>query len=56
MLTETFYADLAPLKQFLEITKPENFHSVPNDWYVVVTDIVESTKAIKKGAIKTSIF
>lgn len=52
MLTETFYADLAPLKQFLEITKPENFHSVPNDWYVVVTDIVESTKAIKEGRYK----
>ena len=52
MLTETFYADLAPLKQFLEITKPENFHSVPNDWYVVVTDIVESTKAIEEGRYK----
>ncbi|HEY9883062.1 MAG TPA: DUF3095 family protein, partial [Thermosynechococcaceae cyanobacterium] len=52
MLTETFYADLAPLKQFLEITKPENFRSVPNDWYVVVTDIVESTKAIEEGRYK----
>ncbi len=52
MLTENFYADLAPLKQFLEITKPENFRSVPNDWYVVVTDIVESTKAIEEGRYK----
>lgn len=52
MLTENFYADLAPLKQFLDITKPENFRSVPNDWYVVVTDIVESTKAIEEGRYK----
>lgn len=52
MFTENFYADLAPLEQFLDITKPENFRSVPDDWYIVVTDIVESTKAIEQGRYK----
>ncbi|MBW4579656.1 MAG: DUF3095 domain-containing protein [Tildeniella nuda ZEHNDER 1965/U140] len=52
MSTETFYADLAPLDNFADITKAAKFVPVPNDWYVLITDIVESTKAIEQGRYK----
>ncbi|QNM84958.1 DUF3095 domain-containing protein [Polaribacter pectinis] len=46
-----FYKDLKshdiPLRELL---KSENFfNSVPSNWFVIVTDILDSTSAIKKG-------
>jgi hypothetical protein len=52
MTTENFYADLPVLKNFADITHSENFFSVPNDWAVIITDIVDSTKAIELGRYK----
>lgn len=52
MSTETFYANLVPLDNFADITKPAKFVPVPNDWYILITDIVESTKAIEQGRYK----
>lgn len=52
MGTEFFYANLPVVENFLDITDLENFHSVPKDWYVIITDIVDSTKAIESGRYK----
>ncbi len=52
MLTELFYTDLPVLKKFLDITESRNFKSVPSDWYILITDIVGSTKAIEAGRYK----
>ena len=52
MTTENFYADLPVLKNFADITHSENFCSIPNDWAVIITDIVDSTKAIESGRYK----
>lgn len=52
MGTEFFYANLPVLKNFLDITDPENFHSAPRDWYVIITDIVGSTTALESGRYK----
>ena len=52
MSTETFYLDLVPLDKFSDITKTAKFVSVPDDWYILITDIVESTKAIEQGRYK----
>jgi hypothetical protein len=52
MSTESFYADLPVLDDFIEITNSENFKSVPRDWYIIITDIVGSTKAIELGRYK----
>ncbi|MBW4473724.1 MAG: DUF3095 domain-containing protein [Stenomitos rutilans HA7619-LM2] len=52
MFTEAFYSNLAPIKQFSDITNPDNFVPLPNDWYLLITDIVESTKAIEQGRYK----
>ena len=50
--TENFYADLPILKNFVDITHNENFCEVPHDWAVVITDVVDSTKAIANGRYK----
>ncbi|MGQ4647935.1 DUF3095 family protein [Lyngbya aestuarii] len=52
MSTEYFYADLPILDNFLDVTDPTNFHAVPSDWYIVITDIIGSTKAIESGLYK----
>ncbi|MEW6493341.1 MAG: DUF3095 domain-containing protein [Cyanobacteriota bacterium] len=52
MGTELFYANLPVLENFLDITDSENFQSVPRDWYVIITDIVNSTKAVESGRYK----
>jgi len=50
--TENFYADLPILKNFVDITHNENFCTVPDDWAVIITDVVDSTKAIANGRYK----
>ncbi len=52
MSTESFYADIPVMQNFADITDSENFYPVPNDWAIVITDVVESTKAIKLGKYK----
>lgn len=49
---ESFYANLPILDNFLDLTDSEKFHSVPIDWYIIITDIVGSTKAIESGRYK----
>lgn len=49
MLTDTFYFSLPTLEDFIEITNPQNFLPIPSDWYIVITDIRGSTKAIESG-------
>ncbi|KGF72352.1 hypothetical protein DO97_09695 [Neosynechococcus sphagnicola sy1] len=52
MSTDYFYADLPVLTSFLDITNPQNFTSVPRDWYILITDVVGSTQAIESGRYK----
>jgi hypothetical protein len=49
MFTDTFYLNLPTLENFIEITNPLNFFSLPPDWYIVITDIRGSTQAIEAG-------
>lgn len=50
--TDNFYAELPTLEEFSNITYIENFQKVPDDWLVIITDIVGSTKAIQAGRYK----
>lgn len=52
MDTELFYTDLPIISKFIDITDSKNFTAVPSDWYLVITDIVGSTKAIELGRYK----
>lgn len=52
MNSENFYSQLPLLDNFLQITEIGNFFDVPDDWYIVITDIRGSTKAIEAGKYK----
>ena len=48
----TFYADLPVLDDFNDTLDADNYHAVPRDWSIVVTDVVNSTGAIEQGKYK----
>lgn len=48
----TFYNSLPLIKQFRDISKKENYHDVPQDWFIVMTDVINSTIAIEQGRYK----
>jgi hypothetical protein len=50
--TVSFYRDLPALLSFAEVTKSQLHVDVPVDWWIVVADVVGSTKAIEAGAYK----
>lgn len=52
MNSENFYSQLPLLDNFLQITEIGNFVDVPDDWYIIVTDIRGSTQAIEAGKYK----
>ncbi len=52
MTTDLFYAELPALERFIDITVSANFVAVPDDWYIVATDVVGSTQAIADGQYK----
>lgn len=52
MTSETFYADLPPLEQFLDLANPHHYVEAPADWYALITDVVASSQAIARGQYK----
>ena len=52
MTTVDFYRDLAALESFAEAIGTARHAQVPDDWWIVVADVVGSTKAIEAGAYK----
>jgi hypothetical protein len=46
---ERFYADLPSFSDFLTLNSAAHYFDLPDDWFVVITDVVGSTKAIEKG-------
>lgn len=52
MNSENFYSELRLLDNFIDITDLRNFVDVPDDWYIIVTDIRGSTQAIEAGKYK----
>ena len=47
-----FYSRLPILNSFFEIGNPDHYHALPEDWFVGVTDIVNSTEAIQNNRYK----
>ena len=53
MYTDEFYSKLPSYDSFCRVVTSSNrFVSVPRDWYIIITDIVGSTKAIEAGRYK----
>ena len=50
--TEHFYASLKPVKNFMDLASLEAYVPLPDNWYIIVTDIVASTQAIRAGRYK----
>lgn len=52
MNVETFYDRLPVLENFAEVTEPQNYTAVPEDWYVAVATIQDSVEAFEQGLYK----
>ena len=51
--SENFYSDLPAAPDFSELAEASNYTPLPDDWTLVVTDVVGSTKAIEDGNYKS---
>jgi hypothetical protein len=51
-MNTNFYASLPSLQDFHAITDPESYQQIPDEWYVVLSDVVGSRDAIKAGKYK----
>ena len=52
MSSRYFYNTLSPIQGFVNVSEPSNYRAVPPDWYIIITDVKGSTKAIEKGLYK----
>lgn len=51
-VTADFYASIPSFSDFRKFTEDRHFVRAPDDWYVVITDVKGSTKAIEAGRYK----
>lgn len=47
--TRDFYYEIESFRNFQDFTLDKNYHKIPSDWYIVITDVKGSTKAIESG-------
>jgi hypothetical protein len=47
-----FYQDLPSVDNLSDITNSDIYHDMPTDWYIALTDVQGSTKAIEQGRYK----
>ena len=52
MNIENFYKEIKEIDDFSEIMNNENYYTIPKEWFVIVSDIKDSTKAIENGKYK----
>lgn len=50
--TESFYASLPSHGAFAAVTRSDSFTTAPRDWWIALTDVTGSTKAIEQGRYK----
>lgn len=48
----SFYSKLPVLTTFDSVLDSANYHPVPEDWHIVITDVIDSTSAIESGRYK----
>lgn len=52
-LGDTFYHNLPAMTHIREITDLSNYEDVPDDWWIAITDVENSTGAIERGEYKS---
>lgn len=50
--SSNFFEELSGFHSFSEACNPKHYHTAPNNWLIVLTDIKGSTSAIEKGRYK----
>jgi hypothetical protein len=50
--TEHFYENLERIKAFTQLTHLDRYLPLPDDWFIGIADVVQSTKAIEAGRYK----
>ena len=48
-IEDNFYEDLTPFTEFEDLTRENHYRTVPENWSVFVTDVVNSSEAIRDG-------
>lgn len=51
-MNSNFYEPITPIHDIAQITDPQHYHDVPDDWYIALTDVEGSTQAIGAGRYK----
>lgn len=51
-MSHNFFQELPGFTSFSEACNAEHYHPAPQDWYIVLTDVQGSTKAIEAGRYK----
>lgn len=49
----TFFEEIPPMRHIRDITDEAQYRDVPADWWIALTDIVNSTQAIQDGKYKS---
>ena len=49
---DTFYEDLQGFADFTQFVQATHYATLPSDWYIVITDVKNSTKAIHENRYK----
>ncbi len=52
MSNESFYEKLTPIDNFVDISDPKIYTEMPDDWYIAVSDVKNSTDLIRHGNYK----
>ena len=52
MTGQNFYSQLQGVDDFSNIAEPEQYVRLPDDWIILTSDVVESTRAIEAGCYK----
>lgn len=50
-MNTNFYKNLKPIDNFSKIMVDKNYSKIPSDWFVLICDIKDSTKAIRRRFI-----
>ena len=50
--TGSFYEGITPFADFVDLNAASHYRAAPRDWWVVITDVKGSTKAIEEGRYK----
>jgi hypothetical protein len=51
-MNSNFYKDLKSINDYSKIMINNNYKKIPSDWFVLVSDIKNSTTAIENGKYK----